>query len=219
MKAKKPLKATRVLKAKKPLRAANPVMLAGKTVAFKKRRKPTPLAKKNARQLVAVADVLFSRYIRLRDSVLNDKGEWVGGCITCTRELIVRTSEGRFVASSQNGHLISRGVMQLRFNELNCNLQCLTAQSQVNMYGNYLRSIKDVIPGDAVLAFDEQTGERTVATVIANIPIQSKTLYEVALEDGTVFQGTGDHRVFCTDGWHSLDEVLQHPNWYDIITL
>lgn len=124
MKAKKPLKATRVLKAKKPLRAANPVMLAGKTVAFKKRRKPTPLAKKNARQLVAVADVLFSRYIRLRDSVLNDKGEWVGGCITCTRELIVRTSEGRFVASSQNGHLISRGVMQLRFNELNCNLQC-----------------------------------------------------------------------------------------------
>lgn len=124
LQAKKSLQGKQPLKPTKALKSSRVASLAGHVVANKKRRKPTPLAKKNARQLVAVADILFSRYVRLRDSTLNDKGEWVTECITCNRPLIVRTSEGKFVASSQNGHLISRGVMQLRYDEQNCSCQC-----------------------------------------------------------------------------------------------
>lgn len=184
----------------------------------------TPLkatSKKRPKQtipdLTKKADKEFSRYIRLRDSVY-DGEKWVGECITCERKMVI-LQDGKWRAGANIGHFIGRGTKELRYDEFNCNLQCLTELSNVNMYGNYLRSIKDVIPGDAVLAFDEATGEPTVATVVANTPRESETLYEVTLENGTIFRGTGDHRVFCTDGWHRLDEVLQHPDWYDIVTL
>jgi hypothetical protein len=88
-----------------------------------KKRKYTIMEKKTAQQLIHVADEVFSRYIRLRDSAY-DGIKWVGDCITCERFLIVINEEGKWVASSQNGHFITRGIMSLRFDELNTNLQC-----------------------------------------------------------------------------------------------
>lgn len=105
------------MQAKKPLTAKTPLKAKPKA-----RRKPTPLNKKSAAQLIEPADKLFSRYIRLRDSEWVD-GERIGECITCDRQLVVFT-EGKFVASAQNGHLITRGCHQLRYNEQNCSLQC-----------------------------------------------------------------------------------------------
>lgn len=105
------------MQTKKSLTAKTPLRAKPKV-----RRKPTPLNKKTARRLIEPADKLFSRYIRLRDSEWVD-GERIGECITCGRRLVVFTG-GKFIASAQNGHLISRGVYQLRFNEQNCSLQC-----------------------------------------------------------------------------------------------
>lgn len=81
------------------------------------------LEQKTAAQLIPEADKYYSKYVRLRDSEFNGR-EWVGECISCPRSLIVINSDGRWVASSQNGHFITRGVYSLRFDEYNTNLQC-----------------------------------------------------------------------------------------------
>lgn len=90
------------------------------------KRKPTkrvPLEKKTAQQLIKEADKWFSKYVRLRDSIFNGS-EWISICITCTRPLIVIDGSGKWVASSQNGHMIGRGIYALRYDEYNCNVQC-----------------------------------------------------------------------------------------------
>ena len=89
-----------------------------------KPKKRLSLLQKSAQQLIGPADKMFSRYIRLRDSEQQLDGSWAGVCITCPRALIVVTTEGKWVASSQNGHLIGRGTFSLRYDEENCNLQC-----------------------------------------------------------------------------------------------
>lgn len=95
----------------------------GFTQKPKKRKKPRTLEQKTAQQLVKPTDDAFSKYIRLRDSWFTG-ADWRGKCITCNRPLIVINDDGRWIASSQNGHFISRGVHSLRFDEFNCNLQC-----------------------------------------------------------------------------------------------
>lgn len=101
-----------------------------KRTAFKRKTKPKKrrtLEQKTAAQLMKPADEAFSRYIRLRDSERVGT-EFVGECITCPKRLTVlyRDDSGtwRWVASSQNGHFVGRGVYSLRYDELNCNLQC-----------------------------------------------------------------------------------------------
>lgn len=89
----------------------------------KKPRKRVPLEKKTSQELVKEADKWFSKYIRLRDSVYSGSA-WVSSCITCNRGLVVIDESGKWVASSQNGHMISRGVHKLRYSEYNCNIQC-----------------------------------------------------------------------------------------------
>ena len=85
-------------------------------------KKRLTLQQKSAAQLQKPADEVFSRYIRLRDSTLIN-GTWMGDCITCTKLLPVY-ADGKWLKNAQNGHLISRGVLQLRYDEENCNLQC-----------------------------------------------------------------------------------------------
>lgn len=89
----------------------------------KKRKSPKKLEQKTAQQLVPEADKWFSRYVRLRDSSYTGS-DWVGYCITCSRPLTVIDSDGKWKATAQNGHFITRGTHTLRFNEFNCNLQC-----------------------------------------------------------------------------------------------
>lgn len=138
------LKATTTLRARKPLKATKPIK---SRVKAKKpvRKPPVRLEKKSAKQLIKPTDAIFSRYIRLRDSYYKD-GQWVGVCITCPRQLIVINDEGKWIASSQNGHLISRGVLSLRFDELNCNLQCAHCNAWLDkdeMIGRYRKAVDD----------------------------------------------------------------------------
>lgn len=183
-----------------------------------------PLAKptrKTLSELRNEADDWHSWYVRLRDCSF-DGQQWTGTCITCSKTGVVayldpetakkrKTRAVRYTTGWDNGHFVSRGHLITRFNEQNVNLQCLTEESNVNMYGNYTKSIKDVVAGDAVIAFDEQKYTKTVATVIQNVPLISTGLYKVELADGTIFKGTRDHRVLCEiDGgtdWIFLEDL------------
>lgn len=77
-----------------------------------KTRKPKP-KQKSVAQLKKLADQEFSKYVRLRDS--NDEG--VAECITC--------GESKYWKQLQNGHFVSRSVSLLRYDEENCNVQCM----------------------------------------------------------------------------------------------
>lgn len=175
-----------------------------------------PLKKtKTLSKLRKEADDWMSKMVRLRDS--EPVGlEYQGTCITCSKTGTVAflddtTGKLRFTKGWNAGHFVTRGNLITRFVESNVNLQCLTKESNIEMYGNYKRSIKDVIVGDAVIAFDETTHTKTVATVKQNIPLTSKNLFEIKLEDGTIFKGTGDHRVLCeVDGeidWKYVEDI------------
>ena len=69
------------------------------------------------RKLIKKLDRIFSEYIRLRET--DDRGYCQ--CITC----------GKLYPWKQihNGHFISRSVEATRFNEINCNPQCVSCNS------------------------------------------------------------------------------------------
>lgn len=67
---------------------------------------------KAVKQLKKDADKFFSIYIRLRDS---DNG--VGSCISC--------GATKHWKELQNGHFVSRSSSTLRYDEENCNAQCV----------------------------------------------------------------------------------------------
>lgn len=79
---------------------------------------------KSVAQLKKEADVWFSRYIRLRDS---DRFGY-GNCISC--------GDRKFWKDAQNGHFVSRRTSTLRYDEINCNLQCIACNmfKQGNQY-------------------------------------------------------------------------------------
>ena len=83
-------------------------MITKKLKTSKKSTKPKlPIAK-----LKKLADAEFSKYIRQRDSV-----NGVAQCITC--------GVSKPIAQMQNGHFVSRRVSLLRYDEENCNAQCV----------------------------------------------------------------------------------------------
>lgn len=135
------------LKAKTPLRAKTP--LKGRKTLVRvvkpKVRKRTTLEQKTAQQLVKEADRWFSYYIRIRDSEKYPDGHWYGTCITCPREMVVYTADGKWTKGPQNGHYIGRGNHELRYSELNCNLQCAHCNAwldKIEMIERYTKAIK-----------------------------------------------------------------------------
>lgn len=89
----------------------------------KKTRKPRKkLEEKTASELTKIADMEYSRYIRLRDSE-GDGYNRKGICITCNRSLAVLV-DGKFVKNAQNGHFVGRGCHATRYDDMNCHLQC-----------------------------------------------------------------------------------------------
>ena len=76
--------------------------------------------------LVKKLDDVFSEFIRLRDS--NKDG--MCQCISCGRV--------HYWKEIQNGHYMSRRYMSTRFDEMNCNAQCVACnifnQGNIQMY-------------------------------------------------------------------------------------
>lgn len=93
------------------------------TVARRSLPKPSQVKAKKGKAGKSLADLkkdldtIFSVYIRIRDN---------GVCITCGSKT--------FWKYQQNGHYVSRAVLSLRFDEKNCNCQCMACN--VFRHGN-----------------------------------------------------------------------------------
>lgn len=160
LKTKTPLKQRSSLKSKTSLKSGG-VHSAAKT------RKRVPLEKRTAQQLKKPADEWFSKYIRLRDSICTGD-EWVGTCITCTKTGVVARIDDkgslRFTKGWDNGHFVTRGNYVVRYNEMNCNLQCSFRCNKMRSgeYVKYKSALKDKygkeVPGELEALADEQPG-------------------------------------------------------------
>lgn len=107
--------------------------------------KPKPrkkLEEKNARELVKLADEAFSKYIRLRDGKWED-GKLICSCIDCDR-VVISYENGRWRKGIENGHYVTRGIMTLRYDEMNCNAQasyCNAWRDKGDVYKDYTKAV------------------------------------------------------------------------------
>lgn len=90
------------------------------------RKKSTKKRQPNRNTLIKKLDEVFSKFIRLRDSDANGYCR----CISCGRV--------HYWKDIQNGHYMSRRYLSTRFDEMNCNAQCVACnifnQGNIQMY-------------------------------------------------------------------------------------
>jgi hypothetical protein len=113
MQHNKPLKSKTALKPSKTLRA---------------KKKPSKQKVPSITTLRKKADTLFAHYVRLRDAELIGNIQWMGHCISCDREYVVRwydedSGKWRWGKKDNIGHFVGRGVLFLRYSDENCNGQ------------------------------------------------------------------------------------------------
>lgn len=197
------------LKQKTPLKAKTGLKRGVGLSAAKTKPKHTS-TKPSVAKLKKTADKYYSLATRYRFA--DKRGDtWYASCITCGVEKPIK--------QLQCGHFMSRRHNILRYRDENTAAQCLTEESNVHMYGGYVRSIADLIVGDAVIAFDETTFKKTVATVLNIDSFIPDKLYKVTTEDDKIFYATGDHKVVANGEWAAIEAMLHDVSAYDILEL
>lgn len=145
---------------------------------------------------------IFSRYIRHRDN-------WT--CITC----------GKYAtgAGMHAGHYIPKSVggIELYFDEENVHAQCLTNDSKLLLENGKYTPIANIKVGTRLIAFDDTTGVKKVATVESVMSFLPKELFRVETENNKVFYATSDHQVLTTRGWKTIAQLLHNVSDHDII--
>ena len=111
--------------------------------------KPDKLLQKELDELVNIADVWFSRFIRLRDC--DDNG--MAACYTCGRVYNI--------LSMDNGHFKKRQRKATRYSEVNCNTQCTRCNKYLNGNdGEYRKHLTEEHGEEAVAVLDQMALER-----------------------------------------------------------
>lgn len=105
---------------------------------YLKKKKSNKPKKRQTSQAILVKklDKVFSQYIRLRDSDTNGYCR----CISCGKI--------HYWKEIQNGHYMSRRYLSTRFDEMNCNAQCVACnifnQGNIQMYRqNLIKKISE----------------------------------------------------------------------------
>lgn len=110
--------------------------------------------------LIRKADRVFSLYIRRKDAI-ND----IARCVTCGKQ--------DHYKSMQNGHFISRRVMALRFEEINCEVQCpncnINLSGNLSQYKKYLVEKHGALRVEALQIRAKQGGKLTTSQIEAYI--------------------------------------------------
>lgn len=134
-------------------------------------------------------DRIFSKYIRLRDALPSG----VIRCISCGQ---IKEFD-RFDC----GHYFSRTHMATRWNEWNCNaecMSCLTPDALILMKDLTWKKLGHLSVGDEVFSFDEEitfkTSRRYKVGKVTFIKREVNDVYEVELENGDKINATADHK-------------------------
>lgn len=185
LKNKKPLKAKAALKAKQPIKVKPPTK--------KQALAEISLLKKKA-------DALFGHYVRLRDAELVGNIEWQSECISCGRVNIVRywdedSQKWRWGRKENVGHFVGRMYWFLRYNDTNCNGQCVYCNQHLK--GNTAAYHK---------ALDYKYGDGT-ANELIELAHQNKEYKITKQELENVIKAATEYLNWCYD-----QEKLLHAN-------
>lgn len=170
--------------------------------------KKTPLIRQKSKTSISTLKrklwKVFSLFIRQRDNYR---------CFTCGRHA---TGSGMHA-----GHYIpkSAGGIILYFNEKNVHAQCLTRESNIKMQNGIYKAIGKIKTGDNLKAFNENTLKPEVSVVESVKSFIPEKLYEIELEDGSIFKATPDHRVVANGKWNSIQQILRDSTTYDILEI
>ena len=85
---------------------------------------------------------------------------------------------------------------------------CFSPDTVVKMSDGSYKAIKDIVPGDKVLSYDENTGEfkpSVVSRLNENMP---KPMVKVTFEDGTDVLCTEDHLFMTSEGWVEAKKLI-----------
>lgn len=133
-------------------------MPRGKTAPVKSKKKKSPKQKSRS-QLVKELDMIFSRYVRKRDS---DKYGYCA-CITCGKKH--QWSDG---SKMNAGHFMSRGKFATRWVEENVNAQCV-ACNKWQAGRQYEHGIK----------IDEKWGDGTAERLLIQSNLKGPSVQEI----------------------------------------
>lgn len=169
---------------------------------MKTRKKRKTPKKRTVTQLKKELWRYFSAYIRNRDGFR---------CFTCDR---YATGSGMHA-----GHFITNSVggLGLRYDPTNVHAQCLTDISNLKLADGSYKAISEIKAGDIISSFDENYFDQNVAQVLSVRSFIPEKLYEVEMENGSVFRATGDHMVVSNGMWVSVEEMLQNVSAHDIL--
>lgn len=156
----------------------------------------------------------FSKYVRLRDALKTTGTHTHAKCYTCLKRY---PAFGK--GCLQAGHFIPGRNNSILIDEVGVNAQCLTRHSSLLLANGDYKPIEDIVPGDTLQAFDEDTFRRRSAVVEHVSKFLPEKLYEVTLEDGGVFYATPDHRLVVNNEWVTVEELLHRESVGEIMEL
>jgi len=82
---------------------------------------------------------------------------------------------------------------------------CFAAGTPVTMADGTFKAIEDVMVGDFVLTYNEETGENEAAEVYELQQPVREGLYVVAFDNGKVLEVTNDHPLMTDNGWAAIE--------------
>lgn len=88
--------------------------------------------------------------------------------------------------------------------------ECLHPDTEILLYDNTKKKIKDIVEGDLVFTINENTNEVEVKPVIKLHHNLNKgtQMYEIEMENGDVLKITGNHKVKLIDGsWKKAEDL------------
>ena len=109
-------------------------------------------------KLEAKADRVFSQYIRLRNADNNG----IVHCFTCGKPLKWRGHGGNDGSAAHCGHYIKRTKRALRFNEINCQVQCLRCNNFLHGNDGVFRRNLVYKYGEEKILYLEAQGCKTI---------------------------------------------------------
>lgn len=89
--------------------------------------------------------------------------------------------------------------------------ECFDGKTLITMSNGQTKQIKDCKEGDKIISYNEQLNkfeEDEIIKLHTNLN-QSRTenMYQLEMEDGTIIEVTGNHKVLTVNGWKEVKEL------------
>lgn len=139
----------------------------------------------NSKDAMTLADIYFSRYIRLKHS-FEHNGERFVNCYTCPTVVLIKESD--------NGHFIKREHKSVRYDENNCRPQCKICNGDTKHNGkqaDFRRELVNEIGEENVLELERKSRETIKADSYFYRAIATKyrvKVNEIQNEIGKIFK-------------------------------